>query len=132
MTLKEELLYEETIIKMAYRNPAHIYRDRNNLHDGLYSPIWKTTWQVVEVNLFRETVVLDEHDQEVLFLTDHDWTGDELLKLGCRETDRMGTVGYFTAPDGTKFHVNDMNEWCIFFRLHTIEGITLEQLGLHP
>lgn len=91
-----------------------------------------TPLQVVEVNLFRETVVLDEHDQEVLFLTDHDWTGDELLKLGCRETDRMGTVGYFTAPDGTKFHVNDMNEWCTFFRLHTIEGITLEQLGLHP
>ena len=91
-----------------------------------------TPWQVLEVNLFHKMVALEEHDQGMLFLTDHDWTGDELLKLGCRETDRMGTVGYFTAPDGTKFHVNDMNEWYTFFRLHTIEGITLEQLGLHP
>ncbi len=90
-----------------------------------------TPWQVVEVNLFREAVVLEEQDQEALFLTDHDWTGDELLKLGCREIDRMGSMGYYTAPDGTEFRVNDRSEWCLFFRLHDIEGITLKQLGLH-
>lgn len=91
-----------------------------------------TPWQVMEVNLFREIAVLEEHDQETLFLTDHDWTGDELLKVGCVETDRMGTMGYYTAPDGIEFRVNDRNEWCFFFRLHDIEGITLEQLGLYP
>ncbi|SEA21660.1 hypothetical protein SAMN02745687_02174 [Lachnospiraceae bacterium NK3A20] len=91
-----------------------------------------TPWQVMEVNLFRKTVVLEEQDQEVLFLTDHDWTGDDLLDLGCRETDRMGDVGYYIAPDGTEFSVDDMNEWCFFFRMHNIKGITLEQLGLDP
>jgi len=85
-------------------------------------------WQVAEVNLFREVVVLEEQNQEALFLTDHDWTGDELLKLGCRETDRMGSMGYYTAPDGTEFRVNDRSEWCFFFRLHDIEGITLDTI----
>jgi hypothetical protein len=66
-------------------------------------------WQVVKANLFHEIVVLEKQDQEVLFLTDHDWTGDDLLDLGCRETDRMGNVGYYTAPDATEFSVDDMN-----------------------
>lgn len=91
-----------------------------------------TPWQVVEANLFREMVVLEKQDQKTLFLTGHDWTGDELLRLGCVETDRMGNMGYYSAPDGTKFRVNDRNEWCFFFRLHDIEGIALEQLGLYP
>lgn len=90
-----------------------------------------TPWQVLEVNLFHKMVALEEHDQGMLFLTDHDWTGDELLKRGCRETDRMGSVGYYTAPDGTTFRVIDRSEWCLFFRLHDIKGITLEQLDQH-
>ena len=90
-----------------------------------------TPWQVLEVNLFHKMIALEEHDQEMLFLTDHDWTGDELLKRGCRETDRMGSMGYYTAPDGTTFRVNDRSEWCLFFRLHDIKGITLEQLDQH-
>ena len=45
-----------------------------------------TPWQVLEVNLFHKMVALEEHDQGMLFLTDHDWTGDELLKRGYRET----------------------------------------------
>ena len=65
-----------------------------------------TPWQVLEVNLFHKMVALEEHDQGMLFLTDHDWTGDELLKRGYRETD-------------------------LFFRLHDIKGITLEQLDQH-
>lgn len=87
--------------------------------------------QVIEVNLVYDTVELEKNDQGSLFLTDHDWVGDELLDLGCRETDRMGTRGFYTAPDGTEFSIEDMKEWCFFFRLHKIKGITLDKLGLH-
>lgn len=38
----------------------------------------------------------------------------------------MGSMGYYIAPDGTKFRVHDRSEWCPFFRLHDIEGITPE------
>jgi hypothetical protein len=86
-------------------------------------------WQVLAVNLRHNTVRLEGHGREELFLTDHDWTGDEVLKLGCKKKDRLGTVGYYTAPDGTPFSVSD-DEWCFWFRLHRIKGISLKQLGL--
>ncbi|WP_329886681.1 hypothetical protein [Pseudoramibacter faecis] len=87
-------------------------------------------WQVMEVNLRHNTVQLERHGREELFLTDHDQTGDEVLKLGCKAKDRLGTVGYYTAPDGTAFSVEDMNEWSVWFRLHRIKGISLKQPGL--
>ena len=48
-----------------------------------------------------------------------------------KETDRMGTLGFYVAPDGRTFSVNDLNEWCWLFRLHRLKGATLEELGLH-
>ena len=94
--------------------------------DGMVSP-----WQAVEVNLLHDTVQLEADNDGVLFLTDHDWTGEELVELGCVETDRMGTLGFYVAPDGRTFSVNDLNEWCWLFRLHRLKGATLEELGLH-
>ena len=43
----------------------------------------------------------------------------------------MGTLGFYIAPDGRTFSVNDLNEWCWLFRLHRLKGATLEELGLH-
>jgi hypothetical protein len=87
-------------------------------------------WQVMAVNLRHNTLLLEKHGQKELFLTDHDWTGDEVLKRGCKEVDRMGSMGFYVTPDGTKFTVLDTDEWCPWFRLHRIEGISLKQLGL--
>lgn len=86
--------------------------------------------QVLEVNLRHNAIQLEKHGREEQFLTDHDWTGDEVLKLGCKKKDRLGTVGYYTAPDGTPFSVEDTDEWGLWFRLHRLKGISLKQLGL--
>ncbi len=42
----------------------------------------------------------------------------------------MGTEGFYIAPDGTRFSLDDTSDWCPWFRLHHIKGTTLDKLGL--
>lgn len=86
--------------------------------------------QVIAVNRHHNVILFEKHGGEEWFLTDHDWTGDAVLKLGCQKKDRLGDVGYYTAPDKTVFSVADTDQWCHWFRLHRIRGISLKQLGL--
>ena len=85
--------------------------------------------QVVEVNLRHDLVSVGKDGKGEYFLTDHAWTSDRLLKLGYKETDRMGTEGFYIAPDGTRFSLDDTSDWCPWFRLHHIKGTTLDKLS---
>lgn len=90
-----------------------------------------TLGQVLDVNLFHDTTRIETRKNSTLFLTNHNWTGDDLKKLGCKETSRMGAEGFYTTKDGKHFSVTDLDKWCLFFRFHSLRGITMEELGLH-
>lgn len=87
--------------------------------------------QVVEVNLRHNVIPLAGHDSDggEYFLTDHDWRAEKLLQHGYKKTDRMGDVYFFTAPDGTKFSVRDSDQWCPWFRIHKISGMSLHKVS---